>query len=121
MLLYHGTRQNSPNKIYGDMEESFNINYSNMGNYGKGIYFAKNSNYSHTYAHMSSSNSFRQMFECLVLVGDSEIWNGSQKFDTNFKDHSQTVKYESVCNKNAGDIFVVFKNRRAYPLYLISY
>jgi hypothetical protein len=40
-MLYHGTRANKPEVIYGDKDESFNINYANFGSFGKGIYFAK--------------------------------------------------------------------------------
>jgi hypothetical protein len=43
LMLYHGTRANNPELIYGDKEESFNINYAKEGSYGKGIYFAKKS------------------------------------------------------------------------------
>jgi hypothetical protein len=49
MILYHGTRKTPPDKIYNS-EEGFNINYSNEGLWGKGIYFALNSNYSNMYA-----------------------------------------------------------------------
>ena len=90
-----------------------------MGNYGKGIYFAKDSNYSNTYSHLAGG--VRQMFECYVLVGESEVWDGSQKLDTNYKDTEKKIKYESVCDGKKGSIYVVFKNRRAYPYYLISY
>jgi hypothetical protein len=36
------------------------------------------------------------MFNCLVLVGNSETYNGSQKLDTNFKDKAKKIRYDSV-------------------------
>lgn len=40
-----------------------------MGSYGKGIYFAKNSEYSHNYHYASKEG--KQMFYCVVLAGNS--------------------------------------------------
>lgn len=70
-MMYHGTRANDPEMIYGDREESFNINYANMGSYGKGIYFAKNSDYSNNYCYTVKGTGNKQMFYCLVLAGHS--------------------------------------------------
>jgi hypothetical protein len=119
-MLYHGTRTNKPELIYGDQEESFNINFSNLGSLGKGIYFAKECSYSNSYCY-NDGHGTRQMFYCLVLVGNSEIYNGSQQFNTNYRDVAQKIRYESVVEGPNQTIYVVFKNRRAYPLYLISY
>ena len=69
-MMYHGTRANAPEMIYSDREESFNINYANMGSYGKGIYFAKNSEYSDKY-HYNAGGRMRQMFYCMVLARQS--------------------------------------------------
>ena len=50
-FLYHGTFYSNPEKIYADIEESFNINFSSEKNlFGRGIYFANESAYSHSYA-----------------------------------------------------------------------
>ncbi len=56
-----------------------------------------------------------------MLAGHSEVYTGSQVYDTNYRDREKRVKYESVVEGKKEDIVVVFKNRRAYPLYLISY
>jgi len=85
LMMFHGTRKNNPELIYNDLEESFNINYANMGSYGKGIYFAKRSSYSNNYCYIDSKHN-KQMFYCLVLAGKSEIYNGSQTLNTNFRD-----------------------------------
>jgi hypothetical protein len=37
--LYHGTGQTPPQSIY-DSEEGFNLNYANVGMWGKANYFA---------------------------------------------------------------------------------
>lgn len=64
------------------------------------------------------------MFLCEVLVGDSHKCpghNGAIK-DTAYKDPVNKIKYESMTDYlNNSNIFVVYKSRRAYPLYLIKY
>lgn len=44
-LVWHGTRNNPPATVYLG-EHGFNINYSNDGMWGHGIYFAANASYS---------------------------------------------------------------------------
>jgi hypothetical protein len=65
-----------------------------MGSFGKGIYFAKNSEYSNNYCYTSPNG--KQMFNCLVLVGTSEVYNGSQQLDTNFRDKAKKIRFDSV-------------------------
>ena len=64
------------------------------------------------------------MFYCQVLVGDSQKCpkhNGNIR-DTDYKDAVKRIKYESMTDFLQGsNVFVVYKNRRAYPLYLIKY
>lgn len=43
--LFHGTSKTAPELIY-QSEEGFNLNYSNVGMWGKANYFAFNSSYS---------------------------------------------------------------------------
>ena len=45
MTGFHGTRATDPNVIINS-DVGFDINYSNPGNYGKGLYFAKQFSYS---------------------------------------------------------------------------
>lgn len=67
------------------------------------------------------------MFYCSVLVGDSQkitiIDANSQAMrDTAYKDNVNRIRYESSTTfTNNSDIFAVYKNRRAYPHYLIRY
>ena len=51
--LYHGTGKTPPQAIY-DSEEGFNLNYANVGMWGKANYFAFNSSYSNSYASVHS-------------------------------------------------------------------
>lgn len=64
------------------------------------------------------------MFYCQVLVGESQKCpkhNGNIR-DTEYKDAVKRIKYESMTDFLQGsNVFVVYKNRRAYPLYLIKY
>ena len=47
-MLYHGSKQTEPKKIY-DSEEGFNMLYSREGMWGKACYFAQKASYSHDY------------------------------------------------------------------------
>lgn len=64
------------------------------------------------------------MMLCSVIVGDSQElhMNHSNKDvrDTNLKPNG--IRFESMRGKHdICDIYVVYKNRRAYPLYLIKF
>ena len=67
------------------------------------------------------------MFYCAVLIGDSQkvpdVSTASQSMkDTEFKDKINKIRYESSTMFSGGSqIYAVYKNRRAYPLYLIKY
>lgn len=64
------------------------------------------------------------MFYCRVLAGDSQKCpklSGEYR-DTDFKDTVNKIRYESMTEfLNGSNVFVVYKNRRAYPSYLIKY
>lgn len=64
------------------------------------------------------------MFLCKVLVGESQQCpeHNEDIRDTDFKDQVKKIKYESMTDFYDGsNIYVVYKNRRAYPLYLIKF
>ena len=69
-MLFHGTRENKPELIYNG-EEGFNMLHSEGGMWGKAIYFAQNSSYSHAYRYRNVANGTRQIFFARVLVGQS--------------------------------------------------
>jgi hypothetical protein len=74
-ILHHGTGSNNPEIIYKS-EDGFNINYSNEGLWGRAIYFANNSSYSHNYSF--NAGPFRQMFMASVLIGKTEVRQASR-------------------------------------------
>ena len=126
MFFFHGTNTTNPKIIYEDKEDCFNINYTSESNLlGRGTYFAEKSEYSLSYSFVYDANKkIRSMFYCRVLVGDSQKCqkhNGNIR-DTEFKDQVKKIRYESMTDFLQGsNIFVVYKNRRAYPLYEIKY
>ena len=82
MKLFHGTGTTTPETIYRDKEEAFNINYSSDNNLlGRGIYFAEKSEYSNSYVFSEvdkntgifglGSSTVKSMFMCEVMVGYS--------------------------------------------------
>lgn len=123
--LFHGTRTYNPQNIYLDKEESFNINFSSDKNFfGRGIYFAKDADYSVHYAHNSPHG--RQMLYCRVMVGQSQVMVQQDRSndikDTRYRDQKKKIKYESITSRYSNtDVYVVYKSRRAYPEYLIEF
>mmetsp|Transcript_7778 Transcript_7778/g.9369 ORF Transcript_7778/g.9369 Transcript_7778/m.9369 type:complete len:82 (-) Transcript_7778:214-459(-) len=73
-LLFHGSGKSDTDvkEIY-ESEEGLDIRFSNYGAFGQGLYFADNSAYSHQYAAQTEieGQSYRQMFVCFVLPGES--------------------------------------------------
>ena len=54
--LFHGSKHTEPQLIYAS-EEGLDIRYANEGIYGRGIYFADNSQYSDKYAFKTIENT----------------------------------------------------------------
>jgi hypothetical protein len=123
MRLFHGTRGFDPELIWGDREGGFNINYSSDTNLlGRGVYFAEKADYSHAYRYKAANSS--SMLLCTVIVGESQEMkmsgSNSHVKDTGLKKNG--LKYESMRGKHdICDIYVVYKDKRAYPNYLIHY
>ena len=103
---------------------------------GKGTYFAEKSEYSHNYAHVTQDVGMlrvlgggfsHEMFYCTVITGDSQkILNVDSTSmamkDTDYKNKEKKIRYESSTTfTNGSTIYAVYKNRRAYPMYLIKY
>ena len=128
MKLFHGTGSTSPEMIWGDREDGFNINYANDSNLlGRGVYFAEKSKYSMAYKHKVGEidgEIVYGMLLCSVIIGDSQNMVMSQQnrniHDTEFK--ANNMRYESTKGVHSlSDVYVVYKNRRAYPLYFIRF
>jgi hypothetical protein len=124
LQLFHGTGDTDPELIWGDREGGFNINYSSANNMlGMGVYFAQSAQYSHSYRHKSPKGT-SSMLLCSVIVGESQQMamtrSNAAVRDTGMKGNG--LRYESVCGKHEiCDIYVVYKDKRAYPHYLIHY
>ncbi|CDW77403.1 poly adp-ribose polymerase member 14-like protein [Stylonychia lemnae] len=118
--LFHGSFKTNPEYIYG-CEDGFDIRFSNAGRYGHGIYFAKNSYYSHKYSYTTKDGCFQIML-ALVLTGDSLLQidaDSSIKLPP-LKSEQGFQRYDSI-NNGPGGHYIVYSNDKAYPGYLITY
>ena len=126
-LLFHGTRQNKPELIYGG-DEGFDKHCSLEGMWGKGNYFAANSLYSNRYA-FRASGGLRKMFAAWVLTGNSKcLPSDRQLVQPPFMDkpaNQENVvqrRYDSVNGTTGGTrVYITYDNEHAYPAYLITY
>ena len=110
-LLFHGTDWTTINKI---KENGFNRDYNKRSVYGKGVYFAKYANYSHSYT-SQNANGERCMLVCAVIVGNSG------KGNRNISKEEQE-KYDSlVDNLSNPQIFVIAKDYHCIPVCTIVY
>ena len=134
MELFHGTRTNTPEKIYNS-EEGFDMRYSSQGMWGMANYFAVNASYSDVYAYASISqlggSSQKTIFLAKVLTGDSyecapdktlrmppQKLGGSTSSEVQLKQ----VHYDSVNGyTRSSQVYMTYSNNRAYPAYLITY
>ena len=134
MELFHGTRTNTPEKIYNS-EEGFDMRYSSQGMWGMANYFAVNASYSAMYAYASISllggSSQKTIFLAKVLTGDSyecepdktlrmppQKLGGSTSSEVQLKQ----VHYDSVNGyTRSSQVYMTYSNNRAYPAYLITY
>ena len=66
--LFHGTNEDSVENIW---RTGFNRSYAgkNATAFGRGVYFATNSCYSHHYTDIRKGKFFGHMFVCNVLIG----------------------------------------------------
>lgn len=67
--LFHGTHKDSLENIW---KQGFNRSYAgrNATVYGQGVYFAKQSSYSHSYTDLRTGNPVGHMFLARVMVGN---------------------------------------------------
>ncbi len=111
--------------IYEDKEESFNINFASDSNlFGRGIYFAKEAAYSHTYTYLDKVKANNYLLLVRVLLGDiqPQCKVNADIRDTDYKDEKGKIKYDSrTALTEIGDIYVIYRSRRAYPEYIIEY
>jgi len=100
--------------------------------WGKGIYFATQASYSHGYAHRPegiTTNRY-QMFLAKVICGDSYDCLPDSKLVMPPEKPAQYLsgvqlerqRFDSVTGVTGNvQVYIVYSNSRAYPLYLITY
>jgi hypothetical protein len=126
-LLFHGTRHNKPEQIYGG-SEGFNMHFSRQGLWGKGNYFAVNSSYSNGFAYRAEGG-VKKMFAAWVLTGNSVYLPSNASlvqppFMPKPADQENVVqrRYDSVYGTAGGTrVYITYDNDHAYPAYLIAY
>ncbi|XP_065189873.1 uncharacterized protein LOC135820768 [Sycon ciliatum] len=127
-LLFHGTRGNSPDKIYRS-EVGFDMRYSSSGMWGQANYFASEAKYSDGYSHTAPHlNGERQIFLAKVIVGDSiEMTSTSGLRMPPVKAGVSSsaigdIRYDTVNGvTNSTRVYMVYHNCQAYPFYLLTY
>lgn len=117
-LLFHGTRKNNPNFIYKD---GFDISFSNdAGKYGRGLYFAKDPNYSiPNYCYLEGVDFY--VFLCKVYIGvsyNNKLIGSNQIKKPPILDEINEIYYDSIEDPQ---MVVVYENYKAYPFYLIKF
>ena len=135
--LFHGTSANDPQQVYNG-EEGFDMRFCTKGMWGRGSYFAASAMYSHQYAYTPRGNypgGSRQMFLARVNIGEthecppdctltmpparplSEACSSSSM-------QFSVIRYDSVTGVtgiSGSRVYIIYDNRKAYPLYLITY
>ena len=130
-LLFHGTSQNDPKKIYQGAE-GFDMRFSRDGVWGRGNYFAVNASYSDSYA-FDAGDGIKKMFAAWVLTGRASPSKPKSTLtkppllseSSDDGDDSSTAvqhRFDSVCGTIGGTrVYITYDNVHAYPAYLISY
>ena len=132
--LFHGTGVNDPQLIYKG-EEGFDMRFCNTGMWGRGIYFTSSAQYSDRYAYTSRDSGIagsRQMFLARVNIGETHECPPDRNLtmppikpsqaSTSSSVQFSLVRYDSVTGVTKDtQVYIVYDNRKAYPLYLITY
>ncbi|XP_076818204.1 uncharacterized protein LOC143463489 isoform X2 [Clavelina lepadiformis] len=117
--LFHGTCREVCENIF---KHGFDRSHAgkHATAYGRGVYFATTSEYSHGYTTPNFCNK-RTMFLADVITGQYCL-GGSQLVTPPTIPGSNNDPYDStVNNTSTPSMFVVFKDASVYPLYLITY
>jgi ABC-type branched-subunit amino acid transport system substrate-binding protein len=136
LAVWHGTSSLEPSIIYADTQDGFMMQFSRKGLWGRGLYFATKSSYSHSYSYKPDEketphNDEREMFLAKLLVGNVVEMNRDESPAKAAECSALTVppinpvtgmKYNTVTGWTGGShIWVVYENGRAYPDYLVRY
>ena len=121
--LFHGSSKTHPSRIIED-PIGFKVEYSRVGLWGRGLYFAANAAYSHVGYSYSASEERHEysMFLAKVFVGNSK------KLDKNSDIQSPPPGYHSVngliqtaATRPGTKVYILYEDGLAYPSYLIDY
>ncbi|NXE40178.1 PAR12 polymerase, partial [Ptilorrhoa leucosticta] len=117
-LLFHGTDVISMKTIC-TQNFDWRICGSNGTNYGKGIYFARDASYSHTYCQATQQGYL--MFVARVLVGD--YVKGSAAYVRPPRKCADRLWFYDSCvdDELNPSVFVIFEKHQIYPEYIIQY
>ena len=131
MLLFHGTRNTPPSKIWDGLNACGFDPRLGSGYYGKGAYFAQNCQYSAaSYAHkMYGNQSLKQLFLASVLIGEYKDYGtttmNSLKRAPDLPSHHPHAPglYDSVKGgPHSGTfMYIVYNADQSYPLYLYTF
>uniref|UniRef100_UPI00358ECBC0 protein mono-ADP-ribosyltransferase PARP12-like n=1 Tax=Myxine glutinosa TaxID=7769 RepID=UPI00358ECBC0 len=120
LQLFHGT---NPELVPAISQQNFDwrICGRNGTLYGKGSYFAQDSNYSKAYSGLDTKGKSRIMFVARVLVG-TFVRGQSAYLRPPVKPPSLIDLHDScVDNESNPTIFVIFEKDQVYPEYVIEY
>jgi len=126
--LFHGTFLTDPIKIYQG-KIGFDIQFSNKGMWGYGIYFAVNAHMSYDQYGYTTPEKKKQIILAKVLAGkvdkcapNSELFRPGLL--PNYKGEHVDARFDSCSGYHSGgksDIYILYDNDRAYPSYLITF
>ncbi|XP_018409097.1 PREDICTED: poly [ADP-ribose] polymerase 15-like [Nanorana parkeri] len=119
-LLYHGTYVDSIKNIN---EEGFNRSYCSVTAYGKGSYFAVNSEYSSRDIYSKPDKDGKKyIYQATVVTGKHCKGTPEMREPPYIGSDPDAGRYNSVTDDvNNPSMFVVFYDNYAYPDYLITF
>ena len=126
-FLFHGSAVlRVPDLLY-DGEIGFQMQFSNAGMWGRGIYFAENASYSKSGYAFNNSDGTHSLFLARVALGDfiEQPSNNSYVLPPEKPQGNKQfakARYDSIKGYTGGsDVYIIYENGRAYPEYLITF
>ena len=118
LTVFHGTKHDNLKKI---IQNGFNRDFNQRNKYGKGVYFARDANFSNAYCQTVSINgvTVKKMFVCKIIVGSCCVGNSGMKVPPTKSDGTQyDTLVDTIYNPS---IYVICKDYHAIPKYLITF
>ena len=118
--LFHGCSNTNPDLIIND-PEGFNMRYAQAGLWGRGLYFATNCSYSHSYRY-KTRDELSCVFAATVFIGYSKELRQDRSITYPPLRPNSTDRYHTVQGRLGGEVIhIVYENCMAYPSHLITY